>query len=281
MIKRIIQYTSAAAVMLLAFIFIAAPSQPDAQQKKDLPARRINPVDGAEMVLIPAGEFTMGSPDEKGSDDEHPQLKIYLDAFYIYKYEVTNGQFEKFAGKTGYKSRWGWDRYFRPGMQRHPVISVTWEDAQAYCIWARAKLPTEAQWEKAARGTDGRKYPWGNSWSEKRCNWWKEPLSADMTGSYTTRWTVPVGSFPLGASPYGLCDMSGNAMEWCRDWYSEKYYSGRLLKNPQGPPTGQEHALRGGSWYNDVTACMRCANRFKSMPMRSDKDIGFRCIVVP
>ena len=113
MIKRIIQYASAAAVMLLVFVFIAAPSQSDAQKKKDLPAKRINPVDGAEMVLIPAGEFTMGSPDDNGSDDERPQLKIYLDAFYIYKYEVTNSQFEKFAGKTGYKSRWGMGSLFQ------------------------------------------------------------------------------------------------------------------------------------------------------------------------
>lgn len=267
--------------MLLVFIFVAAPSLPDAQKKKDLPVKKINPIDGAEMILIPEGEYLMGSPDESGKDDEHPQKKVYLDAFYMYKYEVTNGQFNKFVKKTGHKPRFGWENYFKPGLERHPVVFVTWEDAQIYCKWAKAQLPTEAQWEKAARGTDGRKYPWGNSWSGKRCNWWKEPLATGMAGSYAIRGTVPVGSFPLGISPYGLCDMAGNAMEWCNDWYDDKYYSVSSSNNPKGPTTGRERVLRGGSWYNDVKACMRCANRWRWYPERGNKDIGFRCIVMP
>ncbi len=228
-----------------------------------------NPKDGAEMVYIPAGEFLMGSDkskDDKAQGDELPQRKVYLDDYWIYKYEVTVAQYRKFCNETKRQMprqmppapSWGWQ-------DDHPIVGVTWHGAVAYCEWAGVTLPTEAQWEKAARGTDGRIYPWGDEWVAGKCN----------SGAAGLNRTAPVGSYPAGASPYGVMDMAGNVWEWCADWYGEKYYISAPDRNPQGPSSGAERVLRSSSWDgnpNDV----RAARRVRTTPFNWFSNLGFR-----
>ncbi|MHC9539639.1 MAG: SUMF1/EgtB/PvdO family nonheme iron enzyme [Vulcanimicrobiota bacterium] len=254
----------------------AGATQSGVSPVPSLPATMTNTNDGADMVLIPAGEFQMGNPEGQGSDDERPQHRVYLDAFYIYKYQVTNGQFTRFVKETGYNAEGEWMRYAKSGRENHPVVNVTWNDAAAYCKWAGGKLPTEAQWEKAARGTDGRMYPWGNTWDGNRCNWDKGPKVAGIAYMSGGRGTAPVGSFPSGVSPYGVHDMAGNVWEWCSDWYDESYYQSSPSRNPEGPGRGSSRVLRGGSWYNDDTDGIRCAVRGRITPDYWNYNYGFR-----
>ncbi|MGV8122349.1 MAG: SUMF1/EgtB/PvdO family nonheme iron enzyme [Candidatus Xenobiia bacterium LiM19] len=240
-----------------------------------LPSKMQNTKDGAEMVLVPAGEFLMGSPSGEGSD-EHPQHRVYLDAYYIYKYPVTNGQFARFVKETGYGAEGDWEDFADPGREDHPVLNVTWKDARAYCKWADGRLPMEAEWEKAARGTDGREYPWGNTWDDSKCNWDKGPKVPGMADIYGGRGTTPVGSFPSGASPYGCMDMAGNVWEWCSDWYDEDYYKNSPSRNPSGPSKGGYRVSRGGSWYVEDTGIFRCAYRFRYSPVNRINLCGFR-----
>ena len=223
--------------------------------------------DGAEMILIPAGEFIMGSPEGEGDNNEQPQHTVFLDAFYIDKYEVTNAQYKQFMDATGHKAPEYWDdeKYNQPNQ---PVVGVTWHDAVAYAKWAGKRLPTEAEWEKAARGVDGRKYPWGNEWNSSKCN--------SNVGGDEYKYTAPVGSFPDGASPYGVMDMAGNVWEWCADWYDRNYYSRSPQQNPKGPDSGSRRVLRGGSWGYD-TDYLRCASRSGSAPADRSRNGGFRC----
>ena len=223
----------------------------------------INPKDGAEMVYVPAGEFLMGSPEGTGNDDEHPQRRVYLDGFWIDKTEVTVAQYRRFCQATGRQMPdappWGWQ-------DDHPVVNVTWNDAAAYAAWAGERLPTEAEWEKAARGTDGRQYPWGNGWDAGKC----------ANNSSTTK---AVGSYPSGASPYGALDMAGNVMEWCADWYDVSYYGTAPSRNPVGPLSGNWMVLRGGSWPYDHASDFRCAaRRYFTGPDCRTGDCGFRCV---
>jgi len=220
---------------------VVATPQP---QPSTLSSTIIHPVDSAEMILIPEGEFIMGTSDEQIEEllrqfpgwnreqfaDEQPQHRVYLDDFYIDKYPVTNTQFEQFVKATGCKSEGDWRGYYRKGKEKHPVVNVSWNDANAYCKWAGKRLPTEAEWEKAARGADGRIWPWGNVWDKRKCN------SLDRLDSGTGT-TTPVGSYPAGASPYGVMDMVGNVLEWCTDWHDEDYYahSGLVVANGQKP----------------------------------------------
>ena len=248
----------------------------------------------AVMVHVPAGEFTMGS--DEGGESERPEHTVYLDALYIDKYEVTNAQFAQFLNEQGNQVEGGvtWldleDDYclikqvsgdYQPksGYEDHPVIAVSWYGARAYCQWAGKRLPTEAEWEKAARGTDG-KYPWGNTFDGSRLNFcdvncpfddWKDASAAD---GYA--YTAPVGSYPGGASPYGALDMAGNVWEWAADWYDSGYYSQSPGHNPPGPDSGEERVMRGGSW-DGPPLLMRSTHRLMGYPGLRFYVVGFRC----
>jgi formylglycine-generating enzyme required for sulfatase activity len=219
------------------------------------------------IVFVPAGEFLMGSSenDPVADSDEKPQHPVYLDAYWIDQTEVTNAMYQRCveAGKCTapqHSARYGSTQY-----THHPVMGVTWEQAQTYCAWTGRRLPTEAEWEKAARGADGRLYPWGNI-----------APSADLLNfNRNVGDTTEVGSYPAGASPYGALDMAGNIWEWVADRYDKSYYAKAPAENPPGPATGVTRVLRGGAWGVDPRA-VRASNRFWAFPGRNDLD-GFRC----
>ena len=222
------------------------------------------PTDGAEMVYVPAGEFIMGS-DEPRRRDEQPIHTVYLDAFWIDKTEVTNAQYRACveAGACSEPQERMTERYNDPDRAKHPVMWVDWNQANAYCQWAGKRLPTEAEWEKACRGTDGRTYPWGEGIDCDHANYSECKV---MGGS------VPVGSKPKGASPYGALDMAGNVWEWVADWYEA--YPGSAYRSPF---FGHENkVMRGGDWGN-VPRAVRCAIRNYSDPDHAYYGKGFRC----
>ena len=224
-----------------------------------------------ELVRVPAGEFLMGGADSDkvASYDEKPQHKVTLDEYLIGKYDVTNEQFAVFAMAT--KRDW----MMPAGKENYPVVSISWIDAVAFCKWAsqvtgrNVQLPTEAQWEKAARGTDGRIYPWGNSWDAGKAN-----THENGPGD-----TTPVGKYsPAGDSPYGAADMTGNVWQWAADWYDEKCYANSPTSNPQNPASGTYRALRGGSWVSDRQFA-RCSYRSGERPRTRNFGLGFRVVV--
>lgn len=220
------------------------------------------PKDGSVMRTITAGKFMMGRHDDGYCEDSEPVHTVYLDAYQIGKFEVTVAQYRTFCSATGRRMpiippKWGWK-------DNHPIVNVTWEDASAYCEWAGGRLPTEAEWEKAARGTDGRAYPWGDKWVNNECG-------SDLTS------TTPVGNYPAGASPYGCMDMADNAQEWCADWYDSEYYYASPSRNPQGPSRGKYRVIRGGSWRAMDDSERVCADRFMSVdPDYWASNLGFR-----
>lgn len=232
--------------------------------------RTIAGKDGAPMMLIPVGEFMMGD-DKRGQNDERPAHRVYLDGYYIDKYEVTTDRYATFFQET----KRGAPKY-RPEQtlmehRRKPVVGVDWNDATAYCAWAGKRLPTEAEWEKAARGTDQRLYPWGNAApSVERANYSR---GYDFKGYGVL---TDVGSFEKGKSPYGAYDMAGNVWEWTADWYDENSYGKSSLRNPTGSSSGQYRVVRGGSWSDDPVD-VRSANRLWLAPTAQDDSIGFRC----
>jgi formylglycine-generating enzyme required for sulfatase activity len=274
-----------------------------------VPQTWTRPADGAVMVAVPGGDFPMGSPDGEGDDDEHPQHSTYVDAFWIDRTEVTNRQFEQFVQQTGYLSdvenagqSWvclepdgtceevngaDWRHPEGPSSDisdrmDHPVVQVTWNDAAAYCQWAGVVLPTEAEWEKAARGTDGRIYPWGNGFDSSRLNYCDDNCPYDLKDAKADdgyAGTAPVGTYPTGVSPYGALDMAGNVWEWVADWYAEDYYGRSPDRNPQGPPSGDQRGLRGGSWAAPADE-VRSARRFAGYPDAGHDSVGFRCAAV-
>jgi len=234
--------------------------------------------DAALMVLIPEGDFFMGDPDEEDVHyDENPCHKVRLDAFWIDCYEVTNRLYKRFVDETGHRVpfvatewakpyNWIYNSY-PPGKADFPVVLVSWEDAAAYAAWAGKRLPTEAEWEKAARGGLAKKqYPCGDAIDEKHANYFTSITAANEL--------KPVGSFP--ANPYGLHDVAGNVWEWCNDWYWQTYYRGSPEANPHGPEEGLYRVFRGGSWVNRDEH-LRCSERARNVPSHQSHIIGFRC----
>jgi len=288
----------------------AIPVLPTATQTPSIGSTRTHEKDGMVEVFVPAGEFLMGSANSDGdaSDGEKPQHTVYLDAYWIDQTEVTNAQFDRFVQATGYQTdaekvgsgyvldptteKWydtsdaNWQHPRGPGSNRsgldnHPVVQVSWNDAQAYCNWVGAQLPTEAQWEKAARGDNGQRYPWGdNDVAGNLLNFADRNLDvswADTNVNDGYQFTAPVGSYPEGASPYGALDMAGNVWEWVADWYDETYYQNSPTTKPTGPGNGEYRVLRGGSWDNKAVD-VRAANRNWLTPDYRDDGDGFRCV---
>lgn len=265
----------------------AADMRPDRQKAKVVleqarrglgPEKKITNSIGMEFVLIPAGEFPMGG--DNGGADEKPQHKVFLDAYYIGKYEVTNAQFEM-LDPTRKRQRTEFS-----AADDMPVVAVPWREVVLFCRWLSEKegieyrLPTEAEWERAARGTDGRTYPWGNeppgSGGLWRCNvaWGSEHGEWAADGH---RYASPVGKYAKGASPYGVHDLAGNVWEWCADWYASDYYSKNETRNPTGPPSGRQRVLRGGSFAEQAQHA-RSANRAAHAPGLVEASVGFRCV---
>ncbi len=227
----------------------------------------VNPKDGEEMILIPAGEFLMGSKlgDSGVQGNEIPQHKVFLDAYYIGKCPVTVAQYRLFCDATGRRMPAG----SSTRRDDWPVVSVTYDDAQAYAVWAGLSLPTEAQWEKAARGTDRRKYPWGGEWDNTKC----------ANSELKLQSVQPVGNCPTGASPYGCLDMAGNVANWCSDWYGADYYGKSPERNPIGPASGTMRVARGSAWdYPSPSHFSRSAYRNVSYPDKAWPNMGFRCV---
>jgi len=259
----------------------------ETQEDNNLGASRLQFHYEVEMVLIPAGEFSMGDHHNAGDSDEKPVHTVYLDAFYIDVYEVTNAQYARFLNEYGKNTdaaghelldigdsdclieKVGNTYKPKAGYEDHPVIEVSWYGAAAYAKFHGKRLPTEAEWEKAARGgLVGKKYPWGDNISHDDANY-------SGTGG-RDRWngTSPVGSFaPNG---YGLYDMAGNVWEWCADWYDSGYYARSAEENPKGPSSGTYRVLRGGSWYYDTNG-LRCAYRYGLNAGATSRYGGFRC----
>jgi formylglycine-generating enzyme len=232
-------------------------------------------LDPVPMVTIPAGEFLMGNPEGKGRDDERPQRSVYLDEFAIDQVEVTNERYMAFVKSIGHRTPpnpYGTGSLQSiTGIEQLPVVQTTWYDAKSYCSWAKKRLPTEAEWEKAARGTDGRLYPWGNEPpTAKRANFDREWEDEQTLHA--------VGSLPGGDSPYGVKDMAGNVREWISDWYDADYYQHAPNRNPQGPDKkGVVRSIRGGSWHSpasDITTSARGRGGFALQTHGT----GFRCV---
>ncbi len=229
--------------------------------------------DSSVLIKIPAGTFTMGSTT---NPDEQPIHDVYMDEFYVDKYEVSNHEYRRFCDATGraYPDDphfSGMGDYFL-SFPDYPVVLVSWLDAAAYAKWAHKSVATEAQWEKAGRGTDARTYPWGNA----------EPDSTlcNMDDGDTFSHTSPVGQFAAGASFYGCADLAGNVWEWCSDWYGSDYYSFSPDSNPTGPTTGSDRVAKGGSYNNGQSVWVRCAERYWGPESGGNHPaLGFRCTV--
>ena len=239
--------------------------------------------DTAAEILIPAGSFQMGCTGNDPTDpycysDQQPLHAVTLGAYYIDKYEVTNARYKACVDAGQCLSPWNSGSFSRPSyygntaFNDYPVINVNWHHAAAFCTWAGKRLPTEAEWEKAARGSSGtRKYPWGNT--ELDCT----KANTRVQNNFCVGDTSQVGAYPAGASPYGVMDMAGNVLEWVKDWYGEDYYSVSPANNPQGPATGWYRVLRGGSW-NGSDYDVRAGFRLNIDPDYWYFDFGFRCV---
>jgi formylglycine-generating enzyme required for sulfatase activity len=219
------------------------------------------PSNKPNTVYITGGTFTLGS--DAGNEDETPQQEMVINSYNMDLYPVTNAQYKEFVDAIGHVAPRHWKEGAIPaGLTDHPVVWVTWADAEAFCTWAGKRLPTEFEWEKAARGEDGRAYPWGNTFDVANCN----------TRESNLKTTSPVGSYPGGASPYGLLDMAGNVWQWTADWYQG--YRGTLYELTR---YGQQFkVLRGGSWY-DGQDLVRTTTRKSFDPGQGFSTIGFRC----
>jgi formylglycine-generating enzyme required for sulfatase activity len=231
----------------------------------DRPAQETEGFDGARAALVPAGTFTMGD------DENAPRREIHLDSFYIDRQEITTSRYAMFLKATGsVRPPEGWERLDLSKDGALPVIGVDWNDAGAYCTWAGRRLPTEAEWEKAARGTEGRPYPWGEAAPTAELASFGRSAPDAYQGGLTA-----VGSHPGGRSPFGVDDLAGNAAEWVADWYSESLERSEL-RNPQGPRSGAGRVIRGGGWQDPPERVSVTKRQYASPQNRSD-DTGFRC----
>jgi len=284
-------------VLILASTVYLTQMQTDARNENSIntPQKLMN-AKPMEMVLIPAGEFQMGcDPDHNDihdcNEDELPLHKVYLDDYYIDKYEVTNEQMVAFLNQRNSSLCYGnecvnvndpdsriiWNgNYYvvENGYNDHPVVEATWYGADIYCQENSKRLPTEAEWEKAARGKSVRTYPWGNQNPDcSLANFY------DLFGTekFCEGETKPIGSYPNGASPYGVEDMAGNVWEWVSDWYLDSYYSSSIYINPHGAATGDKKVLRGGGLF-DEKILLRTSERSNHYPLFSSQFTGFRCV---
>ena len=273
----------------------------DLHRASSWPETFINPQDGLSMRLIPGGEFTMGSTpediqnarsmDQDGESfalHETPQFNLFVPSFYISVFTVTNEQFARFLSerqpspalfdlwvystahiiKPDGKSR---DYRVDAGFERHPAVHVTWFGAEAYCRWTKLRLPTEVEWEKAARGTDARLFPWGNEWHDDFLQWHRDHHPESEP-------TAEVDAYPAGRSPYGIFQMAGNVAEWCADWYLPNAYTEYAQGNRRSPPAGDARVLRGGTCVQWHKLKFRCAMRQASTPAFTNLDFtGIRC----
>lgn len=257
--------TASPTVLLAATDPLTAPTSTPAHTQMAL-------ADGAVMLFIPKADFLMGSLEGEGEKDERPQHTVQLDAFWIDQAEVTNRMYMVcveggICKEPARHSSFTRETYY--GDQKfldYPVVYVNWFDASRYCQWAGKRLPTEAEWEKAARGSEGFIYPWGNI----------EPGAQHANHALLVGDTTEVGSYPAGASPYGALDMAGNVMEWVADWYGEYTTSPYKTYNPTGPESGGHRIARGGS-YLFSPFLIRSAERYWVSPYYADDDLGFRC----
>ena len=255
------------AVACFMFARINADDQPQIGKEYNPPG-----IKGGPMLYVPEGEFIMGDYDEDSHFTSRPSRKVYLDEFYIDKYEVTNAEFNKCA-RLG--PCWDSDVFRYKGLDgaTQPVVGVSWYQAKDYCEWVGKRLPTEAEWEKAARGANGRLYPWG------------EKVSCDLANYQRCGYdkTTPVGSYPAAVSPYGALDMAGNVEEWTFDWNDERYHYSTPDRNPivkvspERVPINMRRVTRGGSWTSEHDYVLRASYRSSRQPISRMNFIGFRC----
>ena len=225
--------------------------------------------DGMVEIYVPSGEFLMGA-NESSFPASYPEHRVYLDAFWIDKTEVSNSMYDRCvqAGGCHYNyARPGYNpNYNNPLYANYPVTYVTWQDAYNYCQWAGRRLPTEAEWEKAARGTSAQYYPWGDAL----------PDPSILNFDNNIRTTVSVDRYPRGASPYGVLNMEGNVREWVADWFNPAYYENSPYRNPKGPSHGNTRSLRGGSYVDNARQVLVFV-RFRHNPTSAGANRGFRC----
>ena len=236
------------------------------------PKVQIREIDGMPMVRIPAGEFIMGS--DTGQPNQAPAHSVDLSMYWIDQYEVSVAQYTACVADGACTPPWAYhsethpDYYEGETFQQYPIQAITWRQAEAYCAWVGGRLPTEAEWEKAARGTDQRMYPWGDD-------------APDCTKANFDRCLNDpnqVGAYPAGVSPYGLYDMAGNVWEWTADYYDSEAYATHTLQDPQGPASGTHRVIRGGSWStSDIT--QQTTYRYPSDPSSAWNSVGIRCVM--
>jgi formylglycine-generating enzyme required for sulfatase activity len=229
--------------------------------------KKTSSMDGMTQVYVPEGEFIMGTTHNHDFPDS-PEHTVYLDAFWMDKVEVTNSMYLKCLQAKGCTTPVSDNTFYNNWVYRdHPIVYVTWSQANAYCQWADRRLPTEAEWEKAARGTDRRLYPWGGKPPTPRLANYSETMIQESVSSFR---------YPLGASPYGVLNMSGNVREWVADWFDPNYYANSPFTNPKGPETGIERSLRSAS-FNEDGREIAITNRFNHEPESAGLSRGFRC----
>ncbi len=276
----------ASLLVALAMLLQGCGGMAGFQNATPTPLVSMRPNDDMLMVYVPAGDFTMGGDSGAALQEcqhnisgcqpdvfksEEPAHVVTLAAFWIDQTEVTTGKYAQCVQggacqpPADIRSRSWLDYYTNPAHADYPVINVNWNQASAYCAWAGARLPTEAEWEKAARGTDGRLYPWGMTFNPDLASYNETVMDPE-----------PVGSYPTGASPYGALDMAGNVSEWVTDWYGQTYYAESPASNPPGPATGTFRVARGGSWY-DFSSYLRTTSRKPIDPALHNYGLGFRC----